>query len=58
MGTQAPPAADTSLMHDVVDQVGLRIVGQNYMIERLLSASSLEATFYSKEFLGLQRRSP
>jgi MoxR-like ATPase len=23
-------------MHDVVDQVGLRIVGQNYMIERLL----------------------
>ena len=36
MGTQAPPAADTSLMHDVVDQVGLRIVGQNYMIERLL----------------------
>ena len=36
MGTQAPPAADTSLVHDVVDQVGLRIVGQNYMIERLL----------------------
>jgi len=36
VGTQAPPAADTSLMHDVVDQVGLRIVGQNYMIERLL----------------------
>ncbi|HVD61050.1 MAG TPA: MoxR family ATPase [Gemmatimonadaceae bacterium] len=36
MGTQAPPAADTSLMHDVVDQVGKRIVGQNYMIERLL----------------------
>ena len=36
MGTQAPPAADTSLMHDVVDQVGRRIVGQNYMIERLL----------------------
>jgi MoxR-like ATPase len=23
-------------MHDVVDQVGRRIVGQNYMIERLL----------------------
>ncbi len=36
MGIQAPPAADTSLIHDVVDQVGLRIVGQNYMIERLL----------------------
>jgi MoxR-like ATPase len=36
VGTQAPPAADTSLMHDVVDQVGKRIVGQNYMIERLL----------------------
>ena len=36
MATQAPPAADTSLMHDVVDQVGRRIVGQNYMIERLL----------------------
>jgi MoxR-like ATPase len=36
VGTQAPPSADTSLMHDVVDQVGRRIVGQNYMIERLL----------------------
>jgi MoxR-like ATPase len=36
VATQAPPAADTSLMHDVVDQVGRRIVGQNYMIERLL----------------------
>ena len=36
MATQAPPAADISLMHDVVDQVGRRIVGQNYMIERLL----------------------
>ena len=36
MGTQAPPVADTSLMHDVVDQVGRRIVGQNYMVERLL----------------------
>jgi MoxR-like ATPase len=36
VGTQAPPAADTSLMHDVVDQVGRRIVGQNYMVERLL----------------------
>jgi len=36
VATQAPPAADISLMHDVVDQVGRRIVGQNYMIERLL----------------------
>ncbi|HYN80217.1 MAG TPA: MoxR family ATPase [Gemmatimonadaceae bacterium] len=36
MATQAPPTADTSLMHDVVDQVGRRIVGQNYMIERLV----------------------
>lgn len=36
MGTQAPPAADTSLMREVVEQVGLRIVGQNYMIERLV----------------------
>jgi MoxR-like ATPase len=36
VGTQAPPAADTSLMHDIVDQVGRRIVGQDYMIERLL----------------------
>ena len=36
MGTQAPPVADTSLMREVVEQVGLRIVGQNYMIERLV----------------------
>jgi MoxR-like ATPase len=36
VGTQAPPAADTALMHDIVEQVGRRIVGQDYMIERLL----------------------
>jgi MoxR-like ATPase len=36
VGTQAPPVADTSLMREVVEQVGLRIVGQNYMIERLV----------------------
>jgi MoxR-like ATPase len=36
VATQAPPAADTSLIHDVVDQVSRRIVGQNYMIERLV----------------------
>ena len=32
----APAAADTGMIHEVVDQVGRRIVGQNYMIERLV----------------------
>lgn len=36
MGTQVAPAADTALIHDVVKQVEKRIVGQAYMIERLL----------------------
>ena len=36
MATQVHAAADTGMIHDVVDQVGLRIVGQNYMIERLV----------------------
>lgn len=36
MGTQVAPAADTALIHDVVRQVEKRIVGQAYMIERLL----------------------
>ena len=36
MATQVPAAADTGMIHDVVDQVGRRIVGQNYMIERLV----------------------
>ena len=36
MATQVPAAADTGMIRDVVDQVGLRIVGQNYMIERLV----------------------
>ena len=38
MATQVSPAAsaDTGMIHEVVDQVGRRIVGQNYMIERLV----------------------
>ena len=36
MGTQVAPAADTALIHDVVAQVEKRIVGQTYMVERLL----------------------
>ena len=36
MGTQVAPAADTALIHDVVSQVERRIVGQSYMVERLL----------------------
>ena len=36
MATQVPAAADTGMIREVVDQVGLRIVGQNYMIERLV----------------------
>jgi MoxR-like ATPase len=36
VATQVPVAADTGMIHDVVDQVGKRIVGQNYMIERLV----------------------
>ena len=36
MATQVQPSADTSMIHDVVDQVGRRIVGQDYMIERLV----------------------
>ncbi len=36
MGTQVAPAADTALIHDVVSQVERRIVGQSYMIERLM----------------------
>ena len=36
MATMAPAAADTGMIHEVVDQVGRRIVGQNYMIERLV----------------------
>ncbi|HVF39466.1 MAG TPA: MoxR family ATPase [Gemmatimonadaceae bacterium] len=36
MATQVHAAADTGMIHDVVDQVGRRIVGQNYMVERLV----------------------
>ena len=36
MATQVHAAADTGMIHSVVDQVGRRIVGQNYMIERLV----------------------
>ena len=31
-----PPAADTALVQSVITQVGRRIVGQEYMVERLL----------------------
>ena len=36
MATQVHSSADTGMIHDVVDQVGRRIVGQNYLIERLV----------------------
>jgi len=36
VGTQVAPAADTALIHDIVAQVEKRIVGQTYMVERLL----------------------
>ncbi|HEX2721591.1 MAG TPA: AAA family ATPase [Gemmatimonadaceae bacterium] len=36
MATQVHASADTSMIHEVVDQVSRRIVGQNYMIERLV----------------------
>ncbi len=36
MATTVTPSADTGMIHEVVDQVGRRIVGQNYMIERLV----------------------
>ncbi|MDO8500507.1 MAG: AAA family ATPase [Gemmatimonadaceae bacterium] len=36
MATQVPAAVDTGMIHDIVDQVSRRIVGQNYMIERLV----------------------
>ncbi len=36
MATQVQAAADTGMIQEVVDQVGRRIVGQNYMIERLV----------------------
>ena len=36
MATQVIAAEDTGMIHEVVDQVSRRIVGQNYMIERLV----------------------
>ncbi len=36
MATQVSPAADTALVQGVVRQVGRRVVGQDYMVERLL----------------------
>ena len=36
MATQVSPAADAALVRDVIAQVGKRIVGQEYMVERLL----------------------
>ena len=36
MATQVSPAADAALVRDVISQVGKRIVGQEYMVERLL----------------------
>ena len=36
MATQVSPAADTALVQNVLRQVGKRVVGQEYMVERLL----------------------
>ena len=36
MGAQVSDAADTALVESVVQQVGRRVVGQEYMVERLL----------------------
>ena len=36
MGVQVSDAADTALVESVVQQVGRRVVGQEYMVERLL----------------------
>jgi MoxR-like ATPase len=36
VATQVQSSADTGMIHEVVDQVGRRIVGQNYLIERLV----------------------
>lgn len=36
MATQVTPSADAGMINEVVDQVGRRIVGQNYLIERLV----------------------
>ncbi|HET7622063.1 MAG TPA: MoxR family ATPase [Gemmatimonadaceae bacterium] len=36
MTTRVAPAADTALVQNILEQVGRRVVGQEYMVERLL----------------------
>ncbi len=36
MATRTTPAADTALVGGILEQVGRRVVGQDYMVERLL----------------------
>jgi MoxR-like ATPase len=36
MATRTVPAADTALVQNIIAQVGRRVVGQDYMVERLL----------------------
>jgi MoxR-like ATPase len=36
VATRAMPAADTELVQNILEQVGRRVVGQDYMVERLL----------------------
>ncbi len=36
MTTRVAPAADTTLVRNILEQVGRRVVGQDYMVERLL----------------------
>jgi MoxR-like ATPase len=36
MATRTAPSADTALVQNIVTQVGRRVVGQDYMVERLL----------------------
>jgi MoxR-like ATPase len=36
MATRTAPAADTALVQNIITQVGRRVVGQDYMVERLL----------------------
>src|ERR671925_1476970 len=36
MATRALPATDTALVQNILTQVGRRVVGQEYMVERLL----------------------
>ena len=37
MATRLAPASDTALVNDILEQVGRRVVGQEYVVERLLS---------------------